>query len=151
MAVTSLYVAMGGHEGVVRLAEAWHERVMQDEVVAHAFSHGFHADHTLRLAAYLGEALGGPPLFSANYGDESAVVRIHSGNGEHDDMDRHAIECFDRALEDTGLASGARLRDALHDYFAWATSTSMARYPRSPEDVPPGLAIPRWSWDGLVD
>jgi hemoglobin len=26
----------------------------------------------------------------------------------------------------------------------------MARYHRSADDVPDGLAIPRWSWDGLV-
>jgi hemoglobin len=25
----------------------------------------------------------------------------------------------------------------------------MARYHRSADDVPDGLAIPRWSWDGL--
>jgi hemoglobin len=25
----------------------------------------------------------------------------------------------------------------------------MARYPESADDVPDGLQIPRWSWDGL--
>jgi hypothetical protein len=39
----------------------------------------------------------------------------------------------------------------LHDYFAWTTLNTMARYHRSAEDVPDGLHIPRWSWDGLVD
>ena len=37
----------------------------------------------------------------------------------------------------------------LYDYFAWATTTTMARYHRSADDVPDGLRIPRWSWDGL--
>jgi hemoglobin len=37
----------------------------------------------------------------------------------------------------------------LHDYFAWATTATMARYHRSADDVPDGLAIPHWSWDGL--
>jgi hypothetical protein len=37
----------------------------------------------------------------------------------------------------------------LHDYFAWATTTTMARYPDSAEQVPEGMSIPRWSWDGL--
>ena len=27
----------------------------------------------------------------------------------------------------------------------------MARYHESADDVPDGLPIPRWSWDGLVD
>jgi hemoglobin len=36
----------------------------------------------------------------------------------------------------------------LHDYFAWATTTTMSRYHGSADDVPVGLGIPRWSWDG---
>jgi hemoglobin len=144
----SVYEAAGGDEGLLRLAEAWHARVLADEVVGHAFHHGFHADHTRRLAAYWGEALGGPVAYSSTYGDETSVVRIHSGNGQHDEMDQRAIACFDLALEDAGLASDATLRQALHDYFAWATKTAMASYPRSPDDVPEGLGIGRWSWDG---
>jgi hemoglobin len=124
---------------------------MADEVVSHAFSHGFHPDHSERLAAYWAQALGGPATFSAAYGDETSVVRIHSGNGVHDEMDRRAIACFDQALADVGLARDDRLRQALHDYFAWATTTTMAHYHRSADDVPDGLEIPRWSWNGLVD
>ncbi len=145
----TLYESAGGDAGLLRLAAAWHERVMADPVVSHAFRHGFQPDHTQRLAAYWAEALGGPPAYSAAFGDESSVVRIHSGNGEHEDMDRRAIACFDQALEDAGLAGDDALREALHDYFAWATTSSMARYHESADDVPEGLRIPRWSWEGL--
>lgn len=144
-----MYEAAGGDEGLFRLASAWHNRVMDDDVVGHAFSHGLHPQHTERLAAYWGEALGGPTTFSDSYGDETSVVRIHSGNGPHEEMDQRAIACFDQALTDVGLAGEDRVRAVLHDYFAWATTNSMARYHRSAEDVPDGLRIPRWSWDGL--
>ena len=147
----TLFEAAGGHDGLYRLAEAWHERVLADEVVSHAFSHGFHPQHTERLAAYWIEALGGPAEYSARYGDESSVVRMHSGNGVHDEMDRRAIACFEDALQDVGLTSDPRLAGALRDYFAWATTTAMARYPSSADDVPAGLTVPRWTWDGLVD
>jgi hemoglobin len=146
----TLFEAAGGMDGMRRLADAWHKRVMADEVVAHAFSHGFRPDHTERLAAYWAEALGGPTAYSDTYGDETSVVKIHSGNGEHDEMDRRAIVCFDLALEDVGLAKDDVLRQVLHDYFAWATTATMARYHRSADDVPDGLNIPRWSWDGLL-
>lgn len=122
---------------------------MTDDVVAHAFSHGFHPQHVERLAAYWAEALGGPRTYSDSCGDETTVVKMHSGNGVHDEMDRRAINCFDQALEDVGLAEDDKLRQVLHDYFSWATTTTMARYHRSAEDVPHGLDIPRWSWDGL--
>jgi hemoglobin len=144
----SVYEAAGGREGLLRLAEAWHSRVMADEIVSHAFSHGFHPQHHERLAAYWAEALGGPTTYSDTYGNETSVVRIHSGNGRHEEMDRRAIACFDQALEDAGLAA-EQLRPVLHNYFAWATTTTMSRYHESADDVPDGLSIPRWSWDGL--
>ena len=145
--MTSVYDAAGGWDGMVRLAHAWHERVLADEVVEHAFSHGYRPDHTERLAAYWAEALGGPTTYTDRYGDESEVVRMHSGNGEHDEMDRRAIACFDAAMTDVGVDD--RVRPVLHDYFAWATTTTMNRYHHSADDVPDGLALPHWSWDGL--
>jgi hemoglobin len=145
----SVYEAAGGTVGMLGLAEAWHRRVMADEIVSHAFSHGFHPQHNERLAAYWAEALGGPAAYSATFGDETSVVRIHSGNGEHEEMDRRAIACFDQALQDVGLDGSAPVCQVLHDYFAWATTTTMAQYHDSADLVPAGLSIPRWSWDGL--
>lgn len=148
MSRVSVFEAIGGSAGVLRLAHAWHARVLADEVVAHAFSHGFHPNHTERLAAYWGEAWGGPPVYSERYGTESSVVRMHSGNGPHDEMDNRAIACFDRAMDDVQLGD-SELRQVLHDYFAWTTTTTMAAYPDDADDVPASLRMPRWSWDGL--
>ena len=145
----TVYDAVGGAEALLRLAHAWHVRVMADEVVSHAFSHGFHPQHTERLAAYWAEALGGPTTYSDRYGDETSVVRMHSGNGPHEEMDRRAVVCFDQAMTDIGLHEDDPVRAVLHDYFAWATTTTMSRYHRSADDVPGGLSIPHWSWDGL--
>jgi hemoglobin len=146
----TVYEAIGGSEGLLRLAGAWHTRVLQDEVVGHAFSHGYHPQHTERLAAYWAEALGGPNSYSDQFGDETAVVRLHSGNGSHEEMNQRAIACFDQALGDVGLAEDDPLRRVLLDYFTWATTSTMSRYPRSRDDVPDGMLIPKWSWHGLV-
>jgi hemoglobin len=127
LTMQSVYEAAGGSEGLLRLADAWHYRVMADEIASHAFSHGFHPQHTARLAAYWAEALGGPTTYSDTYGDETSMVRIHSGNGPHPEMDRRAIACFDQALDDVGLTAEP-LRQVLHDYFAWATTTTMSHY-----------------------
>jgi hemoglobin len=148
--VQSVYEAAGGSEGIVQLAHAWHARVVADAVVSHAFSHGYHPEHTERLAAYWIEALGGPADYSGRLGDETSVVRVHSGHGPHEEMDERAIVCFDQALADVGLDGDERLRQVLHDYFSWSTTTTMARYPGSADDVPDGLAMPHWSWQGLV-
>ena len=45
-------------------------------------------------------SVGGPTTYSDSYGEETTVVKMVSGNGEHDEMDRRAIACFDQALAD---------------------------------------------------
>jgi hemoglobin len=143
----SVYEAMGGADAVLRLAHAWHERVLADEVVGHAFSHGFRDDHTERLAAYWGEQLGGPPAFTVGLGgDHSTVLRMHSGNGEHHEMDRRAEVCFAQALDDADISGTSELRQALRAWFHWAIGL-MDTYPDDPDDVPQDLVLPRWSWD----
>ncbi len=144
---SSIFEAAGGAETFAALARAWHQRVMADPVVSQAFSHGLHPRHGERSVASWTEALGGPREYSRQYGDESFVLRLHSGNGEHEEMDRRAAACFAQALDDVDLP--ASVRQPMLDYFTWATG-EMATYPESPEDVPAGLAIPRWSWDGRV-
>lgn len=143
----TLYEAIGGDAVIVRLAHAWHERVVADEIVAHAFRGPVHPEHAERLAAYWAEAWGGPPVYSQQYGTESAVVRMHSGNGPHEEMNHRAIACFAEALRDVGVVE-PKLAGALNAYFRWATETAMDAYPRSKLDVPDDLTIARWSWDG---
>jgi truncated hemoglobin YjbI len=143
----TVFDAAGGTDGMLRLAAAWHERVMADEIVSHAFHGAAKPDHTERLAAYWGEALGGPVAYTGTYGTEADVERMHSGNGEHDEMNRRAIDCFDGAMTDAGITDD-KVRTTLHDYFAWATYTPM--YHHDPAEIAAAdAAVPRWSWDGL--
>jgi hemoglobin len=145
----SIYEAAGGSEAFVALAHAWHTRCLADEVVSHAFSHGYHPQHSERLAAYWAEALGGPPVFSGTISDETTVVRMHAGNGEHREMDERALACFAQAIEDAGLPADPALRASLTDYFAWVMREYEA-FAGSSDQVPAGLALKRWSWGGPV-
>jgi hemoglobin len=77
--------AAGEMDGLRRFTGGWHRRVMADDVVGHAFSHGFHPQQVERFAAYWAEALGGLSTYSDSYGDETTVVKMHSGNGERDE------------------------------------------------------------------
>ena len=145
----SIYEAAGGRQAFLNLAHAWHERCLADPVVSHAFSHGFHPQHSERLAAYWAEALGGPPDYTETMGSETGVMRMHAGNGEHQEMDERAETCFAQALDDAGLPEEPRLRDTLNAYFHWAIQR-MSSCPDSADDVPDGLALASWSWDGPV-
>ena len=145
----SIYEAAGGRQAFVELAHAWHARCLADPIVSHAFSHGYHPQHSARLAAYWAEALGGPPDYTGSMGDQTSVVRLHSANGEHLEMDERAQTCFAQALDDAGLPDDRQLRSTLKAYFRWATK-AMSAHPESADDVPDGLTLAQWSWDGPV-
>jgi hemoglobin len=143
----TVFEAAGGVDGLTRLAHAWHERVLADEIAAHPFSHGIQPDHVERLAAYWAEALGGPPAYTGHYGDETAVVRMHACNEPHEDLDRRVIDCFDQALDDVGFTDP--VRQVLHDYFAWVTTARFAGFHGANDTIPADLDIAAWSWTGL--
>lgn len=138
---TTIFEAAGGADGMRRLADAWHERAMADDVVEHAFSHGFRPDHNERLAAYLGEALGGLPVYSSAMANETEVQRLHAGNGVHVEMDEHAVSTWVQAVDDLGFTGP--LRTALIEY--WTDGVRrMSSHPDTPDSVPSGLSIPQW-------
>jgi hypothetical protein len=59
------------------------------------------------LAAYCAEAHGGPTTYT------DAMLRLHSGNGEQEDMDARAQGCFALALDLAALPHDERLRSTL--------------------------------------
>lgn len=144
----TLFDEAGGSDAMLRLAAAWHRRCLHDEVLSHPFSHpGQHPDHIARLAAYLGEALGGGPEYTAGMGDESHVVRMHAGNGLHPDLDRRAVAAFALALDDAAIPDTDGLHAHLVAYFASATAR-LARHPDTADDVADGLPLPHWTRTG---
>jgi hemoglobin len=145
----TIYEVAGGRRAFLDLARAWHARCLADPIVSHAFSHGYHPQHSERLAAYWAEALGGPPEYTESVGSETQVTRMHAGNGEHQEMDERAQTCFEQALDDAGLPNDLALRATLMAYFRWATQR-LSWHPVSANDVPDGLALARWSWNGPV-
>ncbi len=145
----TIYEAAGGTDGLIALAHAWTARCLADEVAAHPFENNLKPDHAERLAAYWAEALGGPAgAYTQHYGDESQVVALHSGNGEHDELNEICIALFDQALDDVGIGSATVLGQALHDYFAYTTTGPMYAFHHSADEVPAGLELTLWSWDG---
>lgn len=146
----TVYDTAGGAPAMRALAHAWHRRCLQDDLTAHPFSHpDQHPQHLERLAAYWGEQLGGPPTYTATMADHTHVMRLHSGNGEHPELDERAQTCFALALDDAGIPADERLRTNLKDWFRWATDL-MAAHPHSPDDVPDDLELPKWHWNGPV-
>ena len=145
----SLYEIAGGDAVFLALARAHHARCLADPELNHPFSHpDQHPQHLERLAAYWAEVLGGPPVYSQSCGDQSTLIRMHSGNGDVTDLERRFVECFVQAADDAGLPADPEFRAALRAYMEWAV-VEINAHPETNAVIPAGLAMPHWSWDGL--
>lgn len=149
----SLYGHAGGAEAMLALARAFHARALADPVLEHPFSKpGQHPQHVERLAAYWGQALGGPPAYTDLGGDQATMKRMHlgqSGGTDTTGMRRRFVACVDAAADDAALPADPAFRDALHAYMSWAVQDLRPAHD-DPARVPDGLTIPKWSWEGLL-
>jgi hemoglobin len=144
----SIYEFVGGDDAFLALATALNDRCVADPVLNHPFSHPGHPEHLERLAGYLAEVFGGPPLYSA-LGGHSAMLNMHAGTGADDDLAERFLACFDQAVDDAQFPSDPELRHVLHEYMAWATG-EVNEYSPLGVSAPGDLAMPRWSWNGPV-
>jgi hemoglobin len=134
----SLYEEIGGFDRILALCKAWHVQLKKDPLAWHPFEHGTHPRHDERLAAYLAEAFGGPPLYTAGYGDESSMQRVHACNGVHVELDEACLKAFDMAVADIGLTGEAAQR--VSGYFRRATE-AQREWGEKGKRVPDGLTF----------
>lgn len=141
MASPTLYESLGGFDALLAACRRWHAICLADPVAAHPFEHALHPQHDERLAAYLAEACGGPKLYTAGYGDESSMQRLHAGNGDHRELDERCLALLEQALADVGIPAGPASRLAAN--FRRATEAQRP-YASSGAHVPAGLSLPDW-------
>lgn len=134
----SVYHDAGGFDVLLGLCRRWHELCLSDPVANHPFSRQLHPHHDERLAAYLSEALGGPMLYTAGYGDESSMRRLHAGNGTSKELNDACLRLFDQALTEMGIEGETWHR--ISTYFR-RTATSFDAYADSKDLVPDDLPL----------
>ena len=134
----TLYERAGGFDAILGLCRHWHELCSADPLAGHPFEHVTLPHHDERLAAYLAEAFGGPPLYTAGYGDESFMQRLHAGNGDHPDLYEACLALFDQALAEVRIPEEAA--GEISAYFRGATA-AMGAYHESVDQVPRDLGF----------
>jgi hemoglobin len=149
----SIFEYAGGEPAFGALAAAHHARCLADPLLNHPFDHPDRKpDHVERLAAYWAEVFGGPDTYTTRYGDHSAVLRLHCGEGGDvmQEFGRRFVACFVAAADDAGLPADPELRQALRAYMEWAVADVVSYSPKE-SVVPDGKPVPRWTWDGPAE
>jgi hemoglobin len=144
---TSVYEFAGGAVAFLALATELNKRCLEDSVLNHPFSHPGHPEHLERLAGYLGEVFGGPPVFSESCGGHSAMLLVHAGTDAEEDMANRFVACFDLAVEDAGMSYDLEFRQLLHEFMVTAAREVYSISP-SGSVVAPNTPMPHWSWNG---
>ena len=72
---------------------------------------------------------------------------MHTGNGDLGDLGKRFYDCFVHALDDAGFPDDPAFRAAMQAYVRWAVDNVLA-HPDEDADIAPGIAIPRWGWNG---
>jgi hemoglobin len=148
MSRPSIYEFVGGQPAFLALAAAHHEGCLRDPVLNHPFSHPGHPEHVERLGSYWAEVFGGPPVYSQSCGGHTGMLDIHARQGADDDLGERFVRCFVQAADDAGFPADPELRESLRSYMTWAVREVLSYSPQDAQ-VPVGMPVPRWSWDGL--
>jgi hemoglobin len=137
-----IYDQVGGGPAFARLALALHERCVADPVLNHPFDRpDLKPDHLERLASYLAEVFGGPPVYSRSYGGETAMQEVHACNEPQVEMYGRFLDCFVTAIDDAGFADEPGLRTAMRSFMETALARMQAYAPAG-STVPPDLPMP---------
>jgi hemoglobin len=96
------------------------------------------------------QAFGGPARYTGGLADQAHVVWRHAGNGDMADLGRRFAGCLMLAADDAGWPDDPEFRSAIRAYIDWAVDDVALSHPRD-TDIPAGLPLPRWSWDGLQE
>jgi hemoglobin len=146
----SLYEFAGGADAFLSLAAAHHARCLADPELNHPFSHPDQdPEHVPRLAAYWAEVMGGPARFSETYSSQTSMLRMHAGNGDMTDLGVRFVQCFTAAMDDADLPADVEFRAVMQGYIQWAVADVLV-HSDDPDEIPDGIGMPHWGWDGLV-
>ena len=142
----TLFAFAGGQPAFLALATAHHARCLADRELNHPFARDdLDPHHVARLAAYWAEVMGGPPRYSRELRGQSALLRMHAGNGDISDLGRRFVACFVAALDDARLPADPEFRAAVVGYLEWGTRLALSNSQPGAQVVR-SAPVPRWGW-----
>ena len=135
----------GGLPALTRMTRLFYERyVPEDPLLAPLFAN-MSADHPQRVAAWLGEVFGGPPVYSDEYGGYSRMVHQHIGKELSEERRARWVMLILRAADDAGLPSDPEFRSAFTAYIEWGSRIALENSQAGAEP-PEHMPMPHWSW-----
>jgi hemoglobin len=127
----NVYQEIGGEDGFLRLTDAFYDRVAADPLLRALFPPNMEPGKR-RLALFMAESLGGPPLWSRERRFRHLLNAHHNRDFTEDERDAWVNHML-AAIEDRGITGEARL--ILRDFVLSGADLALSHRPRRPIQV----------------
>jgi hemoglobin len=127
----NVYQEIGGEDGFLRLTDAFYDRVAADPLLRALFPPNMEPGKR-RLALFMAESLGGPPLWSRERRFRHLLNAHHNRDFTEDERDAWVNHML-TAIEDRGITGEARL--ILRDFVLSGADLALSHRPRRPIQV----------------
>jgi CDGSH-type Zn-finger protein/truncated hemoglobin YjbI/ferredoxin len=141
----TLFEWAGGFTALRRMTHLFYEKHVPEEPLLAPLFAAMSPDHPDRVAAWLGETFGGPPLYTDTYGGYDRMVSQHLGKDLREEQRARWAALMIRSADEAGLPSDPEFRAAFVSYLEWGTRIAVENSTpgaRPPEHMP----VPRWWW-----
>ena len=141
----SLFEWAGGFTALRRMTHIFYEKHVPEEPLLAPLFAAMSPDHPDRVAAWLGETFGGPPLYTDTYGGYDRMVSQHLGKDLGEEQRARWASLMIRSADEAGLPTDPEFRAAFVSYIEWGTRIAVensAPGARPPQHMP----VPRWWW-----
>ena len=140
-----MYEWAGGFTALTRMTRIFYEKyVPEDALLAPLFAN-MRPDHPERVAAWLGEVFGGPPVYTDQYGGYPRMVRQHLGKELSEAQRARWVQLLCKSADDAELPDDPEFRAAFVSYLEWGSR--IAKENSTPgAKPPPNMPVPRWGW-----
>jgi hemoglobin len=142
--VPTLYEWLGGIEALNRLTTRFYEHVKADPLLGAVFAH-MDAGHPAHVAAFLGEVLGGPAVYSEQHGGHPHMIRQHLNRHLSQEQRRRWVTLLLETADELALPDDPEFRSALVGYLEWGSRLAVinSQPGASAEENAP---MPKWGW-----
>jgi hemoglobin len=143
--VPTLYDWLGGSEVLSALIARFYEKVPSDPLLEPLFRNMDPA-HFEHVAKFIAEVLGGPAVYSSQYGGHAAMIRHHIGKGITEQQRQHWVRLLLETADEMNLPSDPEFRSALVAYLEWGSRLAVMNAALPPETHVEPAPMPAWGW-----
>ena len=132
-AVPTLFEWAGGAPALLRMTTIFYETYVPDDPLLAPLFAEMAPDHPERVAAWLGEVLGGPRSYSERFGGYDRMVSRHVGKALREEQRARWVHLLCKSADDAQLPTDPEWRAAFVAYLEWGSRIAL-------ENSQPGAA-----------